>query len=204
MRITPFIYLIFLFSLTSYAQTVKIENLKFKNFDVKIINFVSGYGPHSQNNSDEIDTLIIGENPCDDDGWYIDDKTLKIVPKFKGDSFTLSFAYKVDIFDVSGTWDTSWTYYTDYTKIQPSSKNQFKIQPSIDSRYIKSIKKKYNFRDTSVSTYSEGGGHHYQFTRNGKVFSDQWNHLYLRIRRFNNGKFVESKYIVVGLSEGCD
>jgi hypothetical protein len=204
MKITPFLYLIVSFSLTSYSQTVKIENLKFKNFDVEIINFVSASPPSSQNNSAMPDTLEICENPCDDQGWYIDGKTLKIVPKFKGDSFTLAYAYQVDIFEVSGKWEEEWTYYTWYIAIPSWKKNQFKIEPNENTGYIKSIKKKYNFRDTSVTTNSESGPHHYRFTRDGKIFSDAWNHLYLRIKRFNKGKFIESNYIVIGLSEGCD
>jgi hypothetical protein len=204
MKIVSFSYLVFLFSSTSYAQTVKTENLKFLNFDVQILNFVSASRPVSLSNSGRIDTLIINEDPCES-GSYIRGKTLKILPKFRSDSFALSFAYKVHIFSVSGNLtNDNWIYYANYVTIPRSNEAQFTIPAYKDNRYTKSIKKRYNFRDTLITVESEGFPDPHQFTRNGQVFRDEWEDLYLRIRRFNNGKLIESKYIVVELRRGCD
>ena len=129
-------------------------------------------------------------------------KKLVIVPKFKNDSFTLSFAYYVDIFEINSKPWKSFTYITDYKTI--SSLNKNKIPELSGGGYIKSIKKKYNFQDTLITGASEGGPFKYRFTRNRKVFGDRWSFIYLRIKRFNNGKLKENKYILVGLTEGCD
>ena len=197
-------YFIIVNSLVSNAQTKPIEILTFKNFDVNIINFISEHPPYPENDTSQVDTLLISENPCDQDGWYIEGTTLKILPKFKYDSFALSFAYQVDLFEVNSESGESMIHITDYKTIAAQSKNSFRIPELNGADYIKSIKKKYHFQDTIITGASEGGPFEYRFARNGKVFADHWNYLYLRIKRFNSGKLKETKFIFVGLTEGCD
>lgn len=110
------------------------------------------------------------------------------MPKFKSDSFVLSFACGVDIFEVnSGPWK-NFTYTTHYKTISALGGNKFKIPTWSDNGYTKSIKKKYSFQDTLITGALEGGPFEYRFTKNGKVFGERWNCLYLRIKRFNNDK----------------
>lgn len=99
MKFLVFIHLFFLYSLTGYSQVKKIETLRFKNFKVDIVNFVSECSPCSDD-VHPLDTLNISENPCDGNGWYIQGRTLKIIPKLKNDRFELYFAYQVDISEV--------------------------------------------------------------------------------------------------------
>jgi hypothetical protein len=191
---------------------MQTENLEFKNFSVNIYKFISDCRPYSKNNSTKIDTIVIHENPCDQDGWYINGTTLKIIPKFKNDSFSISYAYEVSIFEVkrysknkTSTNLENFTYITDYKTIVPAAKNKFRMPDNwTDNGYTKSIKKKYNFQDTSITGSSEGGPFEYKFTRDGKVFGNNWDILYIRIKRFNKGAFKENNYVMVLLEDGCD
>jgi hypothetical protein len=206
------ISILLLLCLTGQTQTIQTENLEFENFNISIYKFISLCRPYSKNGSPKIDTLVIGENPCDQNGWYIGGTTLKVIPKFKNDSFLVSFAYEVSIWEVerysknkTSTNPEYFTYVTDYKIILPLAKNKFKIPDKWTvNGYTRSIKKKYNFHDTLITGTTEGGPFEYKFTKSGKVFGDNWNNLYIRIKRSNNGVVRENKFIMVGLEPGCD
>ncbi len=206
MKKIALISLIILNSLTSFPQTKWTETIKFKNFVVDITNFKSECSP-CLNNTNPLDTFSIAENPCDEDGWYIGGKTLIVISKFKNDSFALSFAYHVDLYEVSKKQietPAHFEYLTNYLSIPSSNKSHFKIPEWQDNGYTKAIKKKYNFQDTLVTGSTEGGPFEDKFTKNGKVYRDRWNALYIRIKRFKDNLLMETKYIKVGLTEGCD
>jgi len=132
---------------------------------------------------------------------------LIVIPKFKNDSFALSFAFQVDLYEVSKKHIETrehFNYIINYISIPSYNKRHFKIPEWRDNGYSKAIRKKYNFRDTLITGSTEGGPFEDKFTKNGKVYRDNWNALYIRIKRFNNNVLKETKYIRVGLTEGCD
>lgn len=200
------ICLIILNSLTSFSQTKWKETIRFKNFKVDIVNFKPECSPCIEN-TNPLDTFSIAENPCDEDGWYINGRTLIVIPKFKNDSFALSYAYEVNLYEVAKKhieMGEHFNYITKYLSIPTYNNNRFKIPEWRDNGYNKAIRKKYNFRDTLITGSSESGPFEDKFTKNGKVYRDRWNALFIRIKRYNNNVLKETKYIRVGLSEGCD
>ncbi len=191
---------------SNYAQSKQNEVVAFENFKVKIFGFKSECNP-CLTNAKIADTITIAENPCEDHGYYIARKTLKIISKSKDDRFELSYAFRVDISQIEDEMKTTkehWDHFTNFNTILPLKKNTFKVSRIKDSKYSKAIKAKYKLKDTLVTGATEGGSFCYRFTKNKNLYEDDWSHLILRIKRLKNKKQQEIKYIAVGLSKGCD
>ena len=198
------------------GQVVNSETLLFKTFKVTIFDFVSEKSDDSVSNSTStnlcLDTIMISENPCDANGWYIDGKKLKISSKSQLDSFTISYAYQIDFSEIDTSQILSnrerekWTYVTSYYKIPRIDNNIFLIPKNEYLKYLhKSIKKDNNLRDTSLLLYAmTESPMNINFIKKRKLIYDNWSYAYLRIRRFNDRKLKETKYIRIGLSNGCD
>ena len=222
-----FLWLCVFIGQISNGQSKK-QIVRFANFSLTINNFYSECY-HFSRFSDEntlplkaVDTIFICETPCDSVGWYINGQTINIITKSLSDSFVLFYANEYDInqgYDSrivnipNEGWDEwyrkcqNWKYISNYKRAKAISTNCFKLpfRENFTSKVdISSIKQKFGLRDTMIEIPHEAGLEYMVFTKNSKLFSMEFSYLRMRINRFSNGKLMETKYVLVGISEGCD
>ena len=203
-----FFYLAFFVSVSSYTQTNRPTQIKFRHFRVTVVDFIVKNPAYFERLANTHDTVVIIENPCVEDGAFIDNTIFKVSQKFRKDSFSLSFTFKVIISDLPvdpTKAQEKWTYVFPYRTRPPEIKNEFMI-PALNGKfYTNAIKNEYSLKDTTAADPERPWVYIPCFTRNGKIFYYNWEVMYLQIKRCKKGKIKQTKYIAVKLlQKGCD
>ena len=68
----------------------------------------------------------------------------------------------------------------------------------------KRIKQKYGLRDTIIEIPQEAGTLYIKYHNKTKLYYEKANYYRFKIRCYAKGYLKETKYIYVGISNGCD
>ncbi len=201
---------------TTTAQT-KSQKVNFPFFSIRISNFYSEcyhYARFAEENEKPpvfYDTLFICETPCDENGWYVNGQIIGFSSKTRGNNYELSYAVEYTVRQeanepVRSALDEK-KYLSAYKVMKPLKGDNFRLPQR--NRYLAkadllSAKTRFGIRDTLVEISGETGIRTFTLTKNGKLFSFDSDNFILKIKRFVSGKLKETKYLVIGLSEGCE
>jgi hypothetical protein len=132
---------------------------------------------------------------------------IEIIPHHKDDQFKIDFSYQVVVYQMDDAAFTNndpkkekvfarWYGMTDYTTLKDSIGYFFVMPNGVydDSFLTNDVKKKIHLRDTSIiyhREYEEVAKVIYK----GKPCGINANATYLRIKRFNQNKLLETKFI---------
>jgi hypothetical protein len=214
-------------ALPTFAQT-KSQKLTFTNFNLVISNFYSEcysytrFPGEGEKRPKIIDTIFICETPCEDKGWYIDGQAITVSSKTTNDSYEIAYAIEYDIsqqFDDRGGkspaegWE-AWEkkarnrrYISGYKTLKRIAATRFRLPGRAQlagANDVKAIRQKFGLRDTLIVLPREVGETRLVFAKGGKLFSNTASYIRLSVKRFSGGILKETRYVVIGISEGCD
>lgn len=131
------------------------------------------------------------------------DNKIEIIPKNKDDKFEVDFSYQTtfSVTDGKKTKDKiDLPKMTDYYPMRDSADYFFKIPlSSYDDDFIRNdVRKKFAIKDTSI-VYEAEVGYEAIFMYKNRPYEVWRDALYLRIKRFNNDKLIDTKFIRVDL-----
>jgi hypothetical protein len=206
----------------------KNQHVSFSTFSLNIHNFYSECYSHSRNSEEirpthaKFDTVFLCETPCEDTGWYINGQTLKVHSKREFESFELYLSTEYLIasaFDNLNKnmpdegWEARYKratyiqYFSKEVKLRMIKPNIFKIpSPDVIRKHasFENIKKRYGFKDTIIEVPQEVGVLLIQFYKGIEYYTAYPQYYKIKINRFIKGHLVETKYVTIGISEGCD
>jgi hypothetical protein len=210
----------------SWGQEMQSQKVIFDSLTLTIKEFKSEYYRYAKEYIDtsmfsgNIDTIYIGENPCDEEGWYIYGQTISVKSKNNDDKFEISIALEIftrQFIDYDNTPVEEWAeleknhieymYVTKYFALEKFKENVFKLpyrDTILSYNYQDVIKKIHNFQDTSLTISQEMGSIYIPYKKEGKLFYNDVVNYRIKIERYRCGEIIESKYIIVELSDGCD
>ena len=207
-----YIILLIIYAFSGFGQDQKSEVIEFNGFSLEIFDFISETNEPTDINSD---TIFISENPCEDDGYYIGGKLIKVYPenesvenKFYFSLHAIISGYVLQVVD-SGEYYLDpmeeYLFRTEYSEINQIESNQFIVPDEIDvEQYFPEIKNRFHFQDTSLAIRGEVFTHHFRYKKQDKFYEVNWDCLYIKIESQSELNGSEFKYLAVWLSEGCD
>lgn len=217
MKVVLIVIITLLFPDFLLAQTVQAESVSFLDFTIIIHNFISENRPAISREYEDViaeehllsDSVFLSENPCEDDGYYINGKTITIYPNQLTDSFTISIAYEMTLTEMVDTVNfenKEFQFTTPSYNVPQPFKNQF-IIPCAWSESSKNARiamvEEFNLTDTTVIIPGEFY-RQINYSKNGILYADDWNFMVVKIKHFRNGNVKATKHIYIALTEGCD
>jgi hypothetical protein len=210
----------------SWGQEMQSQKVIFDSLTLTIKEFKSEYYRYTKESIDtsmfsgNIDTIYIGENPCDEEGWYIDGQTISAKSKNNDDKFEISIALEIytrKFIDYEHTPHDKWAeleknyidyvYLTKYFPLEKVNENIFKMpyrDTILSFNYRDEIKKIHNFQDTAITIPQEMGSIYIDYKKDGLFFYNDPLYYRIKINRYRYGEIIETKFIIIEITDGCD